>query len=105
MPIDPGIENSLITSLFEDALAKSQAMRLGFAQALDVDNRLFTATGQPAPQTVKLAFRQLVKAICADGVLTDGERRQIVAFMAEHAVTLQAPISPAKGIDIDGIDL
>ena len=34
MPIDPGVENSLITSLFEDALAKSQAMRLGFINSM-----------------------------------------------------------------------
>ncbi len=103
--MDLGIENTLITRLFADALAKAQARRLGFAAALDVDNRLFTVAGEPAPKPVMLAFRKLVAEIAADGVLTDGERRQLTAFMSQNGVTLQAPLTPNKAIDIDGIDL
>lgn len=103
--MDLGIENTLITRLFADALAKAEALRLGFTAALDVENRLFTVGGEPASKPVKAAFRKLVADIAADGVLTDGERRQLTAFMSQNGVTLQAPITASKQIDIDGIDL
>lgn len=103
--MDIGVENTLITRLFAEALAKAQAMRLGFAAALDVDNRLFTIAGEAAPKPVKMAFLKLVKEIAADGVLTDGERRQLTAFLIQNGVTLQAPITSKKAVDIDGIDL
>ena len=103
--MDPGIENTLITRLFADALAKAEATRLGFTAALDIDNRLYTAGGEPAAKPIKVAFRKLVADIAADGVLTEGERRQLVAFLALHGVTLQAPLAAGKAVDIDGIDL
>lgn len=103
--MDLGVENTLITRLFADALAKAQAMRLGFTAALDVENALFTEAGAPASKPVKAAFRKLVADIAADGVLTDGERRQLVAFLAQHGLTLQPPVAATLGVDIDGIDL
>ena len=103
--IDPGVENTLITRLFAEALAKAEAMRLGFTAALDVDNRLFTQAGEPADKGAKAAFRKLVADIAADGVLTDGERRQLIAFLTQHGMTLQPPVVGAKTVDIDGIDL
>jgi hypothetical protein len=103
--LDIGLQNSYINQLFADALEKSQAMRVGLLTALDVDRRLFTAAGEPAPQKAKGAFRVLVASVAADGVLTDGERRQIVGFLEEHGLTLQPPVTGAKAVDIDGIDV
>lgn len=103
--MDLHLEDVLINQLFADALARATAKRLGFIAALDVDGRLFQRDGEKVPAKVKLAFRELVGAIAADGVLTAGERAQLVAFFEEHGLTLEPPASAQRSVDIDGVEL
>ncbi|MEB3197469.1 MAG: hypothetical protein VKP62_09730 [Candidatus Sericytochromatia bacterium] len=104
MSFDPEIP--AINQLFAEALRIATARRIGFAQALKLDGRLFqAANGQPASQLNQQAFLRLIQAIAADGILTDGETRQIADFLQQRGLTLQAPRLVQGQVDLDEIDL
>ncbi len=100
---DTSMQTTLIRQLFAKAAKQAGAEAMG---ALDVEGTLVdAATGASASAQDKGVFRQMIKLVAADGVLTDGEIRGLLVHLQKNGLTLVLPAQPANPLDLDAIDL
>lgn len=99
-------QSSQIRQLFAEVLAAAQASRIGFMNALVLKGRLFdAASGKPATALQVLGFKELVGRVAADGILTEGEHKELAAWLAANGLTLDAPVAGGGPVDLDTVQL
>jgi hypothetical protein len=99
-------QSTQIRKLFAEALAAAQASRMGFLSALVLEGRVFVrATKRPATALQLRELRELIARIAADGILTDGEQRELATWLERHGLTLEAPTAGTGPVDLDAVEL
>ena len=99
-------QSTQIRKLFAEALAAAQASRIGFLSALKLEGLVFDqATKRPATALQLRELRELIARIAADGILTEGEQRELSAWLSRHGLTLEAPVAGGGPVDLDAIKL
>ncbi len=97
------MQTTLVRQLYATAAKQVGTDSLG---PLDVEGTLVDAeTGATATAAQKGVFKQLIAMVAKDGVLTDGEVRQLLLHLQKNGLRLSLPARAASPFDLDAIDL